>query len=490
MKSKKILCLLICWIFLLQLIPAAMADETQPSENQLTNAGTQSFYTDLGVDSSVTNGCRTMDGKKALWGDDQLLVASRAAILYEINSDTIVYSWNADERMCPASLTKIMTALIAVENGNLSDSITITDACFENLPDYAHSLDLQVGEIVTLEQMLYCLMVGSANDAAAIIANHIGGSDAAFVSMMNSRAKEIGCEETNFTSSHGLGHPDLYTTARDMLKIIETALHNELFVEFFSATLYTLPATNLSESRYMETTNYLMTPGMVNHYDSHVTGGRTGITDDRKRCLAVTAEDENLSYIAVILEAVPTYNEAGTKTLRYGNYEDMKDLLTLAFKDQNIVQVLRKEQNLKQYPVANGENHVVVGPTKNVSSVLPADVTAADITYRYLDSAGTLLAPVEIGQNISTVQLWYGDVCLAQSPVAAKNASAVYLDPTEKDTAIQVNTEGLKKAFLVIGIILAFVLCVIGILFVIQYIRRAAVRAQHRRRRKSRRRSK
>jgi len=174
MKSKKILCLLICWIFLLQLIPAAMADETQPSENQLTNAGTQSFYTDLGVDSSVTNGCRTMDGKKALWGDDQLLVASRAAILYEINSDTIVYSWNADERMCPASLTKIMTALIAVENGNLSDSITITDACFENLPDYAHSLDLQVGEIVTLEQMLYCLMVGSANDAAAIIANHIG----------------------------------------------------------------------------------------------------------------------------------------------------------------------------------------------------------------------------------------------------------------------------------------------------------------------------
>jgi len=168
----------------------------------------------------------------------------------------------------------------------------------------------------------------------------------------------------------------------------------------------------------------------------------------------------------------------------------MKDLLTLAFKDQNIVQVLRKEQNLKQYPVANGENHVVVGPTKNVSSVLPADVTAADITYRYLDSAGTLLAPVEIGQNISTVQLWYGDVCLAQSPVAAKNASAVYLDPTEKDTAIQVNTEGLKKAFLVIGIILAFVLCVIGILFVIQYIRSAAVRAQHRRRRKSRRRSK
>jgi len=489
MKFTRILCLLICFILLFQGIPQVGAEETQPSSEPLQNNEAQPFYTDLGTDSSITNGCRTMDGKISLWGNNRILTSSSAVMLYEINTDTVVYSWNADERMCPASLTKIMTALLAVEKGNLSDTITITEAHLECLPYYAHSLNLLVGEIVTLEQMLYCLMVGSANDAAAVISTHIAGSEEAFVELMNSRAKEIGCESTNFTSSHGLGHADLFTTARDMLKIIKTAIQNELFTRFFSASLYTLPATNLSESRYMETTNYLITPGMVNYYDKRVTAGRTGITDDRKRCLAVTAEDGDLSYIAVILEAIPEYNEDGTRILRYGNYEDMKDLLNLAFKNQRIVQVLRKEQNLKQYAVANGTNHIVVGPVNTIASILPADVKTEDLTYRYLDGANVLSAPVEKGQLISTVQLWHGDVCLAQTPVCAKNASSLYTDPNSNEGAMQINTEGLKKAFLVIGIILAFVLIVIAILVVIQLVRRTVVRAQHRRRRINRRRS-
>ena len=495
MKKNRLLCLLLCFLLLAQMTAVPVqADETETTQATTVPEVTEpsinldDIHVPAGQDASIVNGCRTLDGMMPLWGTAQLMPTSGAIMFYEVNSDTVVYSWCPDERMEPASLVKIMTCLLAVENTDINDQITVTSSALGSLSEIYHTLGLKPGEQVTLQQMLYCMMVGSANDASVVIAEHVGGSVAQFVAMMNQRAKEIGCEDTNFTDPTGLGHTEQYTTARDMAKIVNEAIKNELFCEFFSATLYNLPATNLSESRRMETSNYLMTPGMIAFYEEEVTGGRTGITVDRKRCLASTAENGSLKYITVILGAVPVLNASGTKTTRFGNYEDTQDLLKMGFKDHHIVQVFRENQILNQYAVTNGASHVSVGPSHEVVTVLPSEVTVDDLTVRYVQSSHNITAPVTAGDKIDTVQLWYKNVCIAQSELTAKNSVAEYVAEEENDSAIA-NTEGISKALIIIGIILAFVLVIAGVLYTIQSIRVAVKRAQHRRRRKNRRRS-
>jgi len=499
MKKTRILCLLLCGLLLIQSTAfLACADETEPTESttvpQETDApvNLDDIHVPAGADASLINGCRTLDGKMPLWGTEQLMPTSGAIMFYEVNSDTVVYSWNPDELMEPASLVKIMTCLIAVENADIKDKITVSAESLSSIDKAFHTLALLPGEEVTLEQMLYCMMVGSANDAALVIADYVGGTVTQFVAMMNQRAKDIGCTSTKFLDPTGLGKLSAgqQTTARDMAKIVNEAIKNDLFCEFFSATLYTLKPTNLSGERRVSTTNYLMTPGMVAFYDERVTGGRTGITNDRKRCLATTAVSGNgkLEVITVILGAVPTYNESGTKTTRFGNYEDTRDLIKMAFQDHHIVQVFRKDQILDQYAVTNGSCQLSVGPAHPVTTLLPSDVTIDDLTVRYVMGSQSVSAPVQIGDKIDTVQLWYKNVCIAQSELIAKNAVVEYL-PEEKDDSPIANTEGMSKALIIIGIILAFVLCVVGVLYTVQMVRTAAKRAQHKRRRKNRRRS-
>ena len=495
MRKNRLACLLLCGLLLLQ--PAAVyaqADEIQPTETTVASESTEpavnldNIRVPAGEDASVVNGCRTLDGKMPLWGTSQLMPTSGAIMFYEVNSDTVVYSWMPDEPMEPASLAKIMTCLLAVEKGNIKDSITVTSSALGSISEIFHTLGLKPGEQVTLEQMLYSMMVGSANDASVVIAEHVAGSVTQFVSLMNQRAKEIGCTGTNFTDPAGIGHDGQYTTARDMAKIVNEAIKNELFLEFFSATLYNLPATNMSESRRLETTNYLMSPGMIAFYEEEVTGGRTGITNDRKRCLASTAEYRGLEYITIILGAQPVYNEAGTRTLRFGNYEDTQDLLKMGFKDHHIVQVFRENQIIDQYSVINGASDVAVGPSHAVVTVLPSDVEIEDLTVRYVRQNHEVKAPVATGDLIDTVQLWYKNVCVAQSELTAKNAVAEFIAETPEESVIA-NTEGISKALIIIGIIIGFVLCIAGIFLVIQNVRMAVLRAQHKRRRKNRRRS-
>ena len=492
MKKNRIFSFLLCFILLLQpVVMPVYADETEPTTIPTTEEtySLEDIHVPAGEDASVVGGCRTLDGKMPLWGNAQMFPTSGAIMFYEVNSDTVVYSWNPDDLMEPASLVKIMTCLLAVENADIKDKITVTASALSTMDKSFHTLGLQAGEEVTLEQMLYCMMVGSANDAAAVVAEHIGGSEIQFVAMMNQRAKEIGCTSTLFLDSTGLTGHGQQTTARDMAKIVNEAIKNELFFEFFSATIYTLPATNMSEKREVTSTNYLAMPGMIAFYDERVTAGRTGITNDRKRCLASTAVSGELEFITIILGAVPTYNEAGTKTTRFGNYEDTRDLIKMGFKDHHIVEVFRADQIINQYAVSNGASQLSVGPTDSVVTLLPSNVTMDNLTVRYVMGNRSVEAPVKLGQEIDTVQLWYKNVCIAQSPLTAKNAVAAYIT-NEKDESILVNTEGVSKALIIIGIILGFVLCVAGVLYVIQMARMAALRAQHRRRRKNRRRSK
>jgi D-alanyl-D-alanine carboxypeptidase len=191
----------------------------------------------------------SLDAVETILGAKEITDNVDTAVVYELSSDTMLYTINPDQLIEPASLVKIMTCLIAVEKGVMSDAVTIREEAISSIPSDAANVELKADEVLTLEHLLYCMMINSANDAAAVIADHIAGSQDAFVQMMNAYAVELGCTSTNFTNVHGLYDPNQYSTTRDIAKILKAAVQNELFCEFFGKEYYDVEATNLSGIR-------------------------------------------------------------------------------------------------------------------------------------------------------------------------------------------------------------------------------------------------
>lgn len=487
MKNFRFLSLILALVLTLSFFPTPVRAETESTDTTgRTEPTAPPVYPETTGDGSVSNGCHSIDAKIPLWGSDRLLDTAGAAMLYELNSDTLVYAWNPDIQLYPASLVKIMTCLIALENADLSDKVTVTSTAVATLPK-GTTLNFVVGEEWTLEQLLFCLMVGGYNDAAVVIAEHVAGSQKAFVRMMNERAKEIGCVGTNFTNATGFHDEKQISTTRDLVKILREALKHEDFMTFFSETVFRLPATEYHGSRYMETPNYMMTDTITQeYYDVRVTGGRTGVTEARERCLIVTAESKGLHYIAIVMCAKATYDDEG-KIVRFGSYEEVKQLINKGFANHRVTQVLSDEQILTQYPVASGENSVTVGPSETYFTVLPADILSTDLSYRY-QTAPALTAPVSAGEYVTSVQVWYGNVCVAQSPIITKNSSGV-ATVSDQSVYIEQTGEGLRIFLRLLAILGVMLLFAGVVLVIIRQVRQAKIRAQHRRRRRNRRRS-
>ena len=481
MKKDRRALLVLCFIYILSFfvnpIFAAPAAENTAGMGQ-------------GAETCVTDGCHSLDGMVPVMGTQQLIPNMEAAVLFDVDTETLMYAFNADVPMPPASLVKIMTALIAVEKGKLSDIVEVKQSVISKVPDDAVSLDLLDGEKITLENLLYGMMVGGANDAAAVIADHISGSQEAFVAEMNRYAAELGCKSTKFTNPHGLHAEDQVTTARDVAKILFHALKNPTFEKFFSAVYYTIPATNLSGEHGLASSNYLMnnTSDQVNYYDGRVTGGRTGVADDGTRCLAAVAQSKGRKLISIVMGSKSVYKEDGYSAISFGSFSETSQLFTMGFEGYKAVQVLYDGQVLRQSTVVNGENSIVMGPKTYAYTVLPENVSATDLVYRYFDVKDGIVAPIASGQQLSHVQIWNGNICVAQADLFALGAVRTALaDDTQN---IQDVTQGnwydiVIIVAVVVGGIVVILLCV----RIVQRIRLAALRKRGRRYRKNRRRS-
>lgn len=468
MKRVQHLCLILCFLLLLQLwtVPVFAS-----------------------ADASVESGCRGLDAKVPLLGTGQLVENGEAVLLLEAKTDTLMYAWNADAPMYPASLVKIMTALIAAEQGTMTDVVTVSAAALSTVPSEATSVDLQADEVLPLEDLLYCMMVESANDAAVVIAEHIAGSQNAFVAQMNAYAQELGCTGTNYTNATGL-HDDLQvTTARDTARILAAALKNELFCTLFGTTHYTVAATNKSEERKLSTGNHMMHMDIYEiYYDERVTGGRTGVTTNGDNCIAVTAESNGLQLISVILGAESTYTDDGNAVRRIGGFGETTELLNQGFTGFKTAQLLYDNQALIQYTVAEGNADVIAAPKISVSSVLPQAATVADLSYRYREIPGALNAPVEKDQQLSTVEIWCDTVCVAQADLYALNAVAH--KPAQTITGDEDDTDGALSAVLT-GVLLTVGVLILAVLLLrlVGKIRVYSKRNRSRRHRRNRRRS-
>lgn len=228
-------------------------------------------------------------------------LGAEAAILMDFNTGTVLYSKNIHEELYPASTTKMMTALLTIENTTMDEIVTFSHDAIFNVDSDSSRIGIDVGEEMTVEQCLYGLMLGSANEVAYALAEHVGGSLEGFVNMMNERAAALGCTNTHFINANGLPNEDHYTSAYDLALIARECYKNEAFANISGTRTYTIPATNIqSEERIMDN-HHLMVRGFKYQYDGFI-GGKTGYTKDARQTLVSCAERGGLRLICVIMK--------------------------------------------------------------------------------------------------------------------------------------------------------------------------------------------
>lgn len=266
-----------------------------------------------------------------------LYINSDKVILMDMSTGKVVYDKYGYDRAFPASTTKILSSIIILENCKLDDIATASYSAIMSVPQgYSHA-ELQVGETMFVKDLLYLMLVVSANDAANVLAEHVAGSINSFSTMMNSKATEIGCTNSHFINPSGIHHAEHYSSAYDLALITKYAMKNSTFRSIVSTVSYSIASTNMHNARTLKNTNALLLTenpyGNINYYYPYSTGVKTGYTGPAKECLVATAEKDGLSFICVILGS-----EKNADGVSY-RYTDCTNLFDFGFKNYKSVKI-------------------------------------------------------------------------------------------------------------------------------------------------------
>ena len=246
-------------------------------------------------------------------------ITSASAVIMEDTTNTILYAKDMDQALSPAGAVKIMTCLLALENSQLTDQVTMTETGVSGVTDGGAHISSQLGEVFTMEQCLYAIMLASANDIALQVADQIGGSVDAFVQKMNDRAQELGCTNTVFTNPTGLPDENQHITAHDMALIMEAAMANDTFRTIAATTSYTLPATNVSGGERVLTNNFTMINSTSDGYYKPCIGGKEGYTEASGSTLVCEASQNNMKLVCIVLNgASGVTDDEAIALLNYG----------------------------------------------------------------------------------------------------------------------------------------------------------------------------
>ena len=328
-------------------------------------------------------------------------ITSTSAVIMEESIDTIVYAKNMDQQLFPGSTVKVMTTLLALENSQLTDQVTMTATGVSGVTDGGANISAQLDEVFTMEQCLHAIMLASANDIALRVAEHLGGSVDGFVQMMNTKAAELGCTNTVFTNPTGLPDENQHTTAHDMALIMQAAMENETFRTIAGTLSYTITATNVSGGDRVLTNNFSMMNAANATYYQFCIGGREGYTEASGSTLVCGAEKNGVNLIAVVLQGASgtTAAEAGA-LLNYGF--DNFQMLSLGDTDFNMISggnvyvpagASADSLTTKDGAVGNGQytRQYFFGETPVGSSVMAAvqeqDTTLIDESQKNLQAA-------------------------------------------------------------------------------------------------------
>ena len=273
-------------------------------------------------------------------------ISSRSAILIDNKTGQVLYDKNANEKMFPASITKILTALIVLENCNLDETVTASYNAISNIPEGYVIAEIQGEEQLTVEQLLEMLLIISANDSANVLAEYVGGSIDSFVSMMNTKANELGLTNSHFTNPYGLQDENHYSTAHDLAIIMQHCLENEDFRRIAGSVSCSIPATNKSDVRSYTSSNQLILPDNPNYY-SYVTVGKTGFTTEAGHCLISCAYKNDLELICVVLGG-SIVNGVSTR------FPESKALYEYGFNNFSLKNIANPGDVITEIEVSNG----------------------------------------------------------------------------------------------------------------------------------------
>ena len=349
-----------------------------------------------------------------------LQLQCKSAILIDANHGQILYEQHAYEKAFPASLTKIMTMLLtleAIDAGTISTDTMVTVSDYAAQIDFAgeSTADLKSGEQLSVIDLLYCLMLPSANDAAKALAEHIGGSVDSFVEMMNRRAAELGCQNTQFLNPNGVQEQEHYSCAYDIALMFRQAMSYELFLKIIGTAEYTISATNLSEARTFQNTNGLISElhssGYV--YDKCI-GGKTGSTLSAGKCLVSAANNGEFSIISVIMGSDSIVVQDGST--REGHFVETTRLFEYGFQNFQSVTLPRTNEVAATVEVALSEdgNEVALIPQGTISLVVPTTAAEDMIRTQVTLTETSVTAPVEKGQVMGTVRFYQGDEAVGE----------------------------------------------------------------------------
>lgn len=324
---------------------------------------------------------------------------AQSAYLKDRTTGTVLLNINSGDRRYPASTTKVMAALLVLENANLDDTVTIAEEDFAALDENSMTAGLEVGETLTVRDMLACLLLPSANECAYALARHVSGSVDAFVDLMNSRAEDLGCKGTHFANPCGLQDENHYSTAYDLSLIFDAALKLPDFVEIAGSSTWELPATNMQEARTIESTDELADAnGPV--YVEGVQAAKTGYTADAGRCLLAAAQQGDMNLMGVVLGA-PDGVAASGVTL---NFVDMYTMLMWGFEAWQSGAVISEGADLGTAPVAQSSDGDEVGlvALEAFNATVPIDTKTSDLTITPTWE-NELTAPISATQELGTV---------------------------------------------------------------------------------------
>lgn len=362
--------------------------------------------------------------KASEYWPDQPAVESASAIIMELSTGTILYEKNITDKHYPASITKILTTLIALENSDLNEVVTFSKEAIDNTRG-GSSIARDYGEQMTMEYCLYGVMLASANECAYAVAEHVGGSLEGFVEMMNAKAAELGCVNYHFNNPHGLPDENHYVCAYDMALIAKAAYANESFRIITGTARYTIPPTNKhDEPTNLQNHNELLYPYKTTKYVyEHCTGGKTGWTSAANSTLVTFAEKDGMSLVCVVMNV-----EAPA------HWTETRMLFDYAFDNFQIVNIVENEtrydalENEENGFLNNNEAFVKISDTANI--VLPK-------TAEFLDTNSVIISENTNNDVVGSISYTYAGHEVGKADITKSNAQInefEFHDISEADT--------------------------------------------------------
>ncbi len=332
----------------------------------------------------------------------------KGAYLYNLENDFTVLSYAASDTVYPTSTVKIMSGILAIEHlvTRLDENVTVTAEMLDGVG--GNNIKLKEGEVISIENLLYAMLVGGANDAAHVLAFVIAGSVEAFVAMMNERAHALGAVGTHYTNPSGIHDSEMYTTVADTATIALHAYSLPHFMEITSTTKYVIPETNKSEYRNVYNRNYLIsTSSVMKYYYPDASGMNAGSTSQGGYCLVTTAHRDGLTYLAIVMGAG---SDDETDTIY--SYTECKKLLDFAFSSYGNVELVKEGEMICEIPVTlSGTTDYVTLVTKtSMSMYLPLSTDLeTEIKRSHKTLFDTLEAPVAADQVAGVMTVMYND---------------------------------------------------------------------------------